>query len=46
MIDIGTNLTNKRFQEDINKVIANAKWICVSGMIIKGTNLTESEAAL
>jgi TatD DNase family protein len=46
MIDIGVNLTNKRFQKDINEVIANAKRIGVSGMIITGTNLTESEAAL
>lgn len=46
MIDIGVNLTNKRFQKDINEVIANAKMIGVSNMIITGTNLAESEAAL
>ena len=46
MIDIGVNLTNKRFQKDINDVIANAKRVGVSSMIITGTNLTESEAAL
>jgi len=46
MIDIGVNLTNKRFQKDINEVIANAKLAGVSSMIITGTNLAESEAAL
>lgn len=46
MIDIGVNLTNQRFQKDINEVILNAKDVGVNNIIITGTNLRESEAAL
>ncbi|MFT6926352.1 MAG: TatD DNase family protein [Psychromonas sp.] len=46
MIDIGVNLTNTRFQKDLNDIIVNAKMAGVDNMIITGTNLTESEAAL
>jgi TatD DNase family protein len=46
MIDIGVNLTNKRFQKDINEVIANARQAGVSNMIITGTNLSESQSAV
>lgn len=46
MIDIGINLTNKRFHKDLNDVILNAKEVGVTGLIITGTDLAESEAAL
>ena len=46
MIDIGVNLTNKRFQKDISEVIGNAKQVGVTSMIITGTNLAESQLAL
>jgi TatD DNase family protein len=46
MIDIGVNLTNKRFQKDIPAVIDNAKLAGVSNLIITGTSITESQLAL
>ena len=46
MIDIGVNLTNKRFDKDLETVIANAKEVGVQQLIITGTNLLESEHAL
>ncbi|WP_372880920.1 TatD family hydrolase [Psychromonas sp.] len=46
MIDIGVNLTNKRFHKDIHEVIANARLAGLCNMIITGTSLCESEAAL
>jgi TatD DNase family protein len=46
MIDIGINLTNKRFDKDRQLVINAAKQSGVKGLIITGTNLRESEKAL
>lgn len=46
MIDIGINLTNQRFHKELNEVIANAKEVGVTGLIITGTDLASSEAAL
>jgi len=46
VIDIGINLTNKRFHKDLNEVIANAKEAGVTGLIITGTDLGSSEGAL
>jgi len=46
MIDIGVNLTNQRFQKDIDEVIDNAKEVGLSHLIVTGTNLGESESAL
>ncbi len=45
MIDIGVNLTNSRFEKDLPDVIEQAKHVGVSGLIITGTNLNESEQA-
>jgi len=46
MIDIGVNLTNSRFDKDLDKVIENAQSAGVEKLIVTGTNLTESEQAL
>ncbi|WP_028864333.1 TatD family hydrolase [Psychromonas aquimarina] len=46
MIDIGVNLTSKRFEKDLSDVICNARQAGVTNMIITGTCLKESEAAL
>lgn len=46
MIDIGVNLTNKRFHKDLPEVIGNARQAGVSALIITGTDLTESRAAV
>ena len=46
MIDIGINLTNKRFDKDRQLVIDNAKYAGLEGLIITGTNLQESKQAL
>jgi len=46
MIDIGVNLTNKRFNKDLTSVIDNAKQAGLSKLIVTGTSLQESEQAL
>lgn len=46
MFDIGVNLTNSQFAHDRALVIERAQALSVSGMIITGTNLHESEQAL
>lgn len=46
MFDIGVNLTNSQFAHDRALVIERAQAVAVSGMIITGTNLHESEQAL
>lgn len=46
MFDIGVNLTNSQFSHDRALVIERAQALSVSGMIITGTNLHESEQAL
>ena len=46
MIDIGVNLTNKRFDKDLISVIDNAKQAGLSKLIVTGTSLKESEQAL
>ena len=46
MIDIGVNLTSKRFQKDLPDVIARAKNAEIQNLIITGTNIEESEHAL
>jgi len=45
MIDIGINLTNDRFDKDRALVIEQAQAAGVSGMVVTGTNLAESQAA-
>lgn len=44
-IDIGINLTNKQFQNDIDDVIQNALDVDVSQMILTGTSVKNSEAS-
>jgi len=46
MIDIGLNLTNSQFKNDITEVIKNALSADVSTMIITGTNIEQSQRAL
>jgi len=46
MIDIGVNLTNKRFDKDRTELIIRAKNIGVEQLIITGTNIDESQQAL
>lgn len=46
LIDIGVNLTNMRFQADLDTVINNAKQKGISKLIVTGTSLKESERAL
>lgn len=46
VIDIGVNLTNKRFDKDREEVIERARSASVSGLLITGTNIVESQKAL
>jgi TatD DNase family protein len=46
MIDIGINLTNKRFHKDLELVINNAKQAGVNNLIVTGTSVEESEQAI
>lgn len=46
MIDIGVNLTNKRFDKDRDELINRAKNIGVEKILITGTSVRESELAL
>lgn len=46
MIDIGVNLTNKRFDKDRTELIIRAKNIGVEQLLITGTNIDESQQAL
>jgi TatD DNase family protein len=46
IIDIGVNITNKRFDKDRDEVIQRAKSASVSGLLITGTNIEESQKAL
>lgn len=45
MIDIGVNLTNSRFDKDRDQVIARAQDAGVTGLILTGTSIEESEQA-
>lgn len=45
MFDIGVNLTSSQFARDRDEVVARAFAAGVSGMLITGTDLEESEAA-
>lgn len=44
-IDIGVNLTNKRFRQDITNVIHAARHAGVTKMIVTGTSVLESKRA-
>lgn len=46
MIDIGVNLTNKRFHKDLQQVLERATQAGVVKSIVTGTSVKESEAAL
>ncbi|GLS92301.1 3'-5' ssDNA/RNA exonuclease TatD [Psychromonas marina] len=46
MIDIGINLTNQRFHEDLELVIENAKLSGVNALMVTGTSIEESQQAL
>lgn len=46
MIDIGINLTNKRFHKDLELVISNAKQAGVNNLIVTGTSMEESKQAI
>jgi TatD DNase family protein len=45
MFDIGVNLTSSQFDRDRDEVVTRAFATEISGMLITGTNLQESEAA-
>ncbi|OOE83236.1 hydrolase TatD [Salinivibrio sp. PR6] len=45
MIDIGVNLTSTRFDQDRETVVDDAKQAGVTGMILTGTSIDESQAA-
>lgn len=46
MIDIGVNLTNKRFDKDRSEVICRAKRSGVNQLVITGTSVESSQQAL
>ena len=46
MIDIGVNLTNKRFNKDLPDVLNDAQKAGLSALVITGTNLSESRDAI
>ncbi len=46
MIDVGVNLTNKRFDKDRTELITRAKNIGVEQLLITGTSVNESKRAL
>ncbi len=46
MIDIGANLTNNRFASDLTDVLSRAQQTGLNKILVTGTNITESEAAL
>lgn len=46
MIDIGVNLTDKSFQNDIDSVIKNANNVGVSHLLVTGTHVASTEKAI
>jgi TatD DNase family protein len=46
LIDIGVNLTNKRFDKDRHEVIIRAKAQGISKLLITGTSISESQQAV
>ncbi|WP_077339747.1 TatD family hydrolase [Pseudocolwellia agarivorans] len=46
MIDIGVNLTNSRFEKDVDEVISQANACGVKHLLVTGTNVFESQKAL
>ena len=45
-IDIGVNLTNKSLMQDIDSVLERARQAGVGHLVVTGTNLEESQAAI
>ena len=46
LFDIGVNLTNNRFNDDLDEVIQRARDAGVAGLLVTGTSEEESRAAL
>ena len=46
LIDIGVNLTNSRFVKDLDGILANGQAENIARMIVTGTSVEESRAAL
>jgi TatD DNase family protein len=46
LIDIGVNLTNKAFKKDLDQVIERARSAGVEAMVVTGTSIAASRAAL
>jgi len=46
LVDIGANLTHESFSHDFHKVVADARQTGVSHIIVTGTDIESSEAAL
>lgn len=46
MFDIGVNLTSSQFAKDYSQVVSRAKTAAVTGILITGTDIEESQAAL
>ena len=46
MIDIGVNLTNARFDKDRSELLARAKQVDITAILVTGTNIAESEKAI
>jgi len=46
VIDIGVNLTNSRFSDDLEQVLYRAKQSGVNKLLVTGTNIVESEQAV
>jgi TatD DNase family protein len=45
MVDIGVNLSNKRFANDIEQVLARAQQAGIDHILVTGTSITESQRA-
>lgn len=46
LIDIGVNLSNKRFEEDLEDVLKRAQQAQVSKLVLTGTSIAESNAVI
>lgn len=46
MIDIGANLTHRSFEDDLDDVLARARSAGVGGIVVTGTSVAESRAAV
>ena len=46
LIDIGVNLSNKRFKEDVENILERAKQAQISKLVLTGTSIAESHAVL